>query len=105
MPHCPYLAKRNGLPLMWRGLANRPGWSVFFSLLQSMGVSWNLFKAGLGSNVSIWPTPPSMVRKMQLRALAGWWGGLGARGLSSAAGSSRPSSSIRAMLPTPVKLW
>src|SRR5882672_2255565 len=41
--------------------------------------------AGLYSNVSIWLTPPSMNRKMQLFALHGWCGGRGAMGFDSAA--------------------
>src|SRR4051794_20505716 len=37
-------------------------------------------RAGLYSKVSIWLTPPSMKRKMQLFALLGWCGGFGAMG-------------------------
>ena len=64
IPHWPYFWNGNGLRRIRRGLANRFGWSVFFSLLQSITVLSNFSSAGLGSNVSIWLTPPSIVRKM-----------------------------------------
>jgi len=52
MPHFPYCLNSNGLFKMRRGLAKRLGWSVFFSLLQSITVLSNFDRAGLGSKVS-----------------------------------------------------
>src|ERR1043165_797508 len=63
-PDCPYLRKSKALRRISRGFAKRVAWSVFFSLLQSITVLSNFSSAGLGSNESIWLTPPSIVRKM-----------------------------------------
>src|SRR5215470_19460829 len=84
-PHCPYFWKVKALRRMSRGLAKRFAWSVFFSLLQSITVLSNFSSAGLGSNESIWLTPPSMVRKMHDFALGLWSGVFGASGLTAAA--------------------
>ena len=54
---------------------------MFFSLLQSITVLSNFSSAGLGSNESIWLTPPSIVRKMHDFAFGVWSGVFGASGL------------------------
>src|SRR5258708_37792257 len=48
---------------------------------------------GFGSNVSMWLGPPSMVRKMQALAFAGW--------CVAACSRSCCRSAVRAMLPSP----
>src|SRR5882724_2531498 len=60
--------------------------------------------AGLYSNVSIWLTPPSMNRKMQLLALHAWCGGRGAIGFAGsfdAWADSAASMSTSANPPNP----
>ncbi len=52
---------------------------MFFSLLQSITVLSNFSSAGLGSNESIWLTPPSIVRKMQDFAFGVWCGRFGSQ--------------------------
>ena len=80
MPHFPYFRNSKGLRVINRGLANSFWSSVSFSLVQSISVPSNFVRAGFGSNVSTWLTPPNIVRKIQDFALAGWCGTRGARG-------------------------
>src|SRR5580658_4752376 len=103
IPHSPYFLNGNELLRNSLGLANRFAWSVFFSLLQSITVLSNFSRLGFGSKVSIWLTPPSMVRNIQDLAFGVWSGFLGASGLSAA--RRLPFNRlISAMPPTPVRL-
>src|SRR5436190_23059414 len=101
-PHWPYFWNGKALRRISRGLANRLAWSVFFSLLQSITVLSNFSNAGLGSNESIWLTPPNIVRKIQDLAFALWSGVLGASGFTAVLAPR--ITSARARPPTPVRL-
>src|SRR5262245_6698044 len=57
---------------------------------------------GLGSNVSTCDGPPSMNRKMTLRAFAGKCGVFGASGFTSAPNELSPSKAARASAPKPL---
>src|SRR5436305_9735004 len=68
------------------------------------------FTSGLGSNVSMWLGPPSMNRKITLRALAGRRHGadlLIAEGVvdSAASPDSRATKSVSARAPNPTPAW
>ena len=66
-PHSPYC-------LNDQGLGSTPPTSSNCVALRSPGKGWpaHFFNSGLGSKVSICPGPPSMYKKITLRALAAW---------------------------------
>ncbi len=93
MPLSPYWRNFQGLLSTLPTLLNWVGW-----VLTLIGWPCSRSSRGLGSNVSTWDGPPSMYRKMTLRARAGKWPGLAARGLvlrlrSAAEAAAAPSLS------------
>ena len=106
MPLSPYWRNFQGLLSTLPTLLNWVGW--VFTLI---GWPCSRSSRGLGSNVSTCDGPPSMYRKMTLRALAGKWPGRGRqragagvrrRRRASAPKAGSRSSAARASAPKPL---
>src|SRR5216683_1199384 len=77
MPLCPYLRNLKGLGIRGPGCPCRTTTSPF----PVRGVPAYFSRAGLGSKVSTWLTPPLMNKEMTLLARGAKWGFFGAYGL------------------------